>query len=279
MRERVLVIRPGALGDTILTLPLLESVRRRHPNATIVFLGTGMFRDLIPQGTEFHGIDESKWLWLFGRDCLNVSASFSGLPTHAYVVLNRPWDVISNLRRAGVENIICASSTPPPGKHVVEHVHDELGLPIPERIPSLVHLRPASAPDLLWIHPGSGGRRKCVPPEFLANYAEGVNRRRKLPIAITMGEADGFLKAEPGWKRLVGMPNTTVFEHRPLLEICRELGGASLFIGNDSGIAHLASGLGIRCRLFFVSTDPAQWAPWGPAEQIKTIALRGETAG
>jgi ADP-heptose:LPS heptosyltransferase len=49
----------------------------------------------------------------------------------------------------------------------------------------------------------------------------------------------------------------------------------SLYLGNESGICHLAAGLGVPSIVLFVSTDPAQWAPWAPEEQVVPIDLRG----
>ena len=167
----VLVIRTGALGDTILTFPVLDSIRAAHPGETVVFLGNRAYRELIPEGIEFHPVDAPEWSWLFrycepgdcGEDlftkrssphpsqktsyALRNSASplgkpscehiikpseqgTEGTPIHksvspvisrsesgfvsagapgrprsfrkAYVILNRPDDVIRNLARTGV---------------------------------------------------------------------------------------------------------------------------------------------------------------------------------
>ena len=50
--ESVLVVRPGALGDTLLTLPLLETLRAKYPRAQIRFLGTGACTGvLFPRGS------------------------------------------------------------------------------------------------------------------------------------------------------------------------------------------------------------------------------------
>jgi ADP-heptose:LPS heptosyltransferase len=103
---------------------------------------------------------------------------------------------------------------------------------------------------------------------------EIVTRHTGWPAAITVGEDDAFLKEQPAWEELIGKKGTVVFDNRPLPELCKELSAAGLFIGNDSGIAHLAAGLGIPSVVFFFSTDPAQWAPWVPLEQFSVIDLR-----
>lgn len=52
--------------------------------------------------------------------------------------------------------------------------------------------------------------------------------------------------------------------HENLGELARWISGASLFIGNDSGITHLAAALGVRTIALFGPTDPAVWCPPGP---------------
>jgi ADP-heptose:LPS heptosyltransferase len=60
------------------------------------------------------------------------------------------------------------------------------------------------------------------------------------------------------------------------VEICEKLGSARLFIGNDSGVSHLAAGLGIPSAVMFMATDPAQWMPWARPENLHVMDLRDE---
>lgn len=270
--ETVLIVRPGALGDTILSLPLVASIRSEHPDARITFLGNPSYQDLLPRYIDFQSIDSPKWLWLFTPPAdVGPKRAFA----HAHVILNRADDVSRNLRSTGTQSVLTASSAPPQGKHAVEHLHEALGFPVPRRLPALVELAPARESDLIWIHPGSGGPKKCVPLGIITGLAEILRRKTGLAVAVTVGEADDFLKDLPEWERLTCGPRTHLVEHRPIPELCRELGGARLFVGNDSGISHLAAGLGIPSSVFFMSTDPIQWSPWVPTDQLRIIDCRG----
>jgi heptosyltransferase III len=273
--ETILIVRPGALGDTILSLPLLASIRSEYPEASITFLGNPSYRDLLPSGTEFQSIDSPRWLWLFGsRSHPGNARAFN----RAYVILNHGDDVTRNLLKTGTERVLTAASSPPPGKQVVKHLHEALSFRIPPKLPALVELSPSEKSDLIWIHPGSGGPKKCVPLEIITPLAESLCSETGLELAVTAGEADDFLKALPEWARLIHGPRTTLVENRPVLELCRQLGGARLFVGNDSGISHLAAGLGVPSAVFFIASDPIQWAPWVPAERLKIIDCRGGIA-
>ena len=271
-RDSILVIRPGALGDTILGLPVLQSIRKRHPQSRIVLLGSRAYRGIIPTDVEFHGLDDPKWLWLFEPGAKRK-------PTYtfqeAYVMLNNPDAIIRSLEQSGTKRLYSAKSAPAAGRHVVECLHKRLGLEVPQRRPALLHLAPVIKREIIWFHPGSGGPEKCVPPDLLVRYVATMAKAKGWPVTITLGEADGFLRDQPGWDELFSLPGAVLLENRPLEEICREVGGALLFIGNDSGMSHLAAGLGVPSIVLFVSTDPAQWAPWVPQEQVTTVDLRG----
>jgi heptosyltransferase-3 len=270
--ETILIVRPGALGDTILSLPLLASIRSEYPDARITFLGNSSYKDLLPGGMEFQSIDASQWLWLFGS---STQKGPSRIFDRAYVILNRADEVARCLMKTVTECVLTAPSTPRPGKHVVESLHEALAFPVPPKYPALMELAPSEKSDLIWIHPGSGGPKKCVPLEFIVRLAEFLRCRTGLDLAVTTGEADDFLKDLPEWKKLINAPRTYLLENRPLLKLSGELGGARLFIGNDSGISHLAASLGAPSVVFFTSSDPIQWAPWTRAEKLRIMDCRG----
>ncbi len=269
----MLIVRPGALGDTILALPLLESLAKKHPGAAFTFLGNPSYRELLPAGAKVQSIDSPDWLWLFSKNPHQAGVSIPAFNV-AYVILQAPDVVVLNLRKAGTDSVRWITSRPAQGKHVVEHLHEGLGVPLPPREPLLAHLAGRHGQDVIWIHPGSGGARKCSPLNLIARMAQELACSAGLGLAVTVGEQDAFLKEMPGWGELVNHPGTALFEDRPLIEICEKLGSARLFIGNDSGISHLAAGLGIPSAVMFVGTDPVQWMPWTRLENLCLLDLR-----
>ncbi|MEW6349810.1 MAG: glycosyltransferase family 9 protein [Thermodesulfobacteriota bacterium] len=322
----VVLIRPGALGDTILTLPLVRTIQSQHPHAKVTFLGTGAYGSLVSREVEFHPVDGVEWLWLFGSE---GSAGYSDLNRweEAYVVLARPDTVIFNLRRAGLDRIRHTTSVPYPGRHLVETLHEGLGLPVPSRIPALAHEpldRPRKQPlpavatmregaitasgespkcressnipglaevpprgaslheeacpgrrarDLIWMHPGSGGARKCLPLAEMVRLGLALKKATGGELAVTLGEADSFLKKDPAW-HLLERAADLVLESRSLVDLVMELGWSRAYVGHDSGVSHLAAALGIPSLIFYRATDPACWSPWVPAQQVVTVDLR-----
>jgi len=278
VEDSLLVVRPGSLGDTILTLPLLASIRARHPNATVTFLGSRAYKDLFPPEIDFQAIEDPRWLWLFGASREGSGGSRPMYGT-AYVILARPREMIAQLRKAGVEQVLHVSSRPPQGKHIVAHLHEGLGLPVPAREPALRHLAAGERRDLIWVHPGSGGPQKCAPLGVFVYLVELLQRQTGWPTAVSVGEDDAFLMAQAQWPRLVEATGALVLETRPLTEVCAKLGRSRLYVGNDSGISHLAAGLGVESVVFFTTTDPVQWAPWVTSDQMTVVDLREGVEG
>jgi ADP-heptose:LPS heptosyltransferase len=104
---------------------------------------------------------------------------------------------------------------------------------------------PAPARESVVIHPFSGGRGKNWPLVF---YKELALRISSAEIEWTAGPEEE-------------LPGATRFED--LAGLARWLSGARLYIGNDSGITHLAAAIGIPTLALFGPTDPARWAPRG----------------
>lgn len=274
----ILVIRPGALGDTILSVPLLRTIQTTFSKARITFLGTGAYSEILPPGIHFARFDSSHWIWLF-----NEKIDRTTIPnlSHdlAYVILKHPHCVGEHLLQAGVRSVMLASSTPPVGVHLVAHLHQALGFPIPPREACLSHLSSSERQKILWVHPGSGGPRKCLPLELLLPIVEKVQKETGFRLCVSFGEDDAFLEKSPAWRHLVQLPGVEIMAKRSLSELSIALRQAVLFVGNDSGIAHFAAGLGVRSAVFFIVTDPVSWAPWVPREQLRVFDLRNRNLG
>ena len=112
----------------------------------------------------------------------------------------------------------------------------------------------------VFIHPGSGGRRKVWP---LANWHGLLNWiQRELPLQalLSIGPADDYMDEFSGAIREAGVP---IVSGLPLLRLCALLSMCRLYIGSDSGVSHLAAAAGIPAITVFGPTDPRVWAPQG----------------
>jgi ADP-heptose:LPS heptosyltransferase len=261
MKGNVLIVRPGALGDTILSIPLIRSIQREFPDSSVTFMGNGAYRDVLPPEVKFADVGAKKFAPLF-QEAGPMEDVDLETPYRAYLILKRPEPLMSNLKELGAGDIRWADSTPTPGVHMVEKLHGAFGLRNAPRKPCLDYLRPESKQDLVWMHPGSGGRSKCVDLGVYLALARFFRDAFGWEIGITKGPADQFLESVPLWPAIVSERGIRVIDQAPLKEVCGILGGARFFVGNDSGVSHLAAGLGVRALLFFRASDPVIWAPW-----------------
>ena len=114
---------------------------------------------------------------------------------------------------------------------------------------------PAPGEDCVLIHPFSGSPKKDWP----------LDRFRALARRLAVRWAVQWV-VEPGGRTVDGVdlaPPT-----RDLFELACRLAGARLYVGNDSGITHLAAAAGAPVLALFGPTDPAVWGPRGGRVRI-----------
>jgi heptosyltransferase III len=263
----ILVIRPGALGDTILTIPLIETISSSNPRANISWLGTGLYKSIIPPWIKFEDIESSTWTWLFedkprGRELHYRSA---------YIILSHPERIARNLISSDVSELHLCSAKPVKGEHIVVTLHKNLGFTPPQKRPVL--RQELKRKRRIWLHPGSGGEAKCLDLE------EWIHVVRHPSLAdyhwvITMGDADKFVTRHPLWNMFSQAENVELLENQDLNSLRETLGNSELYMGNDSGISHFAAALGIPSIVVFKTTDPEEWKPWTTDSLIKVIDAR-----
>ena len=61
-----------------------------------------------------------------------------------------------------------------------------------------------------------------------------------------------------------------MIRNAPLAQVKSVMAGAQLFIGNDSGPAHIAAAFGVPVVVLFGPSDPVNWAPWRTEAQVLT---------
>ena len=291
MKPRILVIRGGAIGDFVLTLPAIRLLRENFPQAHLEILGykhivalaegrfyadatrsieyAGLSRFFIP-GTELPG------------DLVEYFASFQQVVSYLY---DPDGFFEANLRRAGVRHYVHGSPKLDDSAHAAQQLAqplERLALYLEEKAPVLFPseadrefataflnhaFRGATDTPFIALHPGSGGERKNWPAEQWA--AVGAGLFRLVPdarVLLVGGEADHAPLAHlrEAWRdRAI----ETALD-LPLPHLAAVLQRARLFLGHDSGISHIAAAAGAPSVLLFGPTDPEVWAPLSGRRKI-----------
>ncbi len=285
--KRILVIRGGALGDFILTLPALRAIHEAYPAAHLEILGYKHIVALVENrgyAQAVRSIEYGALSSFFAKnselppDLANYFASFDLIVSYLYDP-DRIFE--TNLRRCGVENLILG-----PGKLAnSEHAAVQLARPLAElglqvrdfaakvfiapqdRQVATEFLRDCARP-IVTLHPGSGSEKKNWQLENWVRLGNALLEADNFggSLLVVSGEADEseVAQLEAIWKNA----RAKFAKHLPLPHLAALLEPA-IFVGHDSGISHLAAAAGANCILLFGPTDPEIWAPQN--QNVKVI--------
>jgi heptosyltransferase-2 len=288
---RITVVRSGGLGDTILLLPTLQLLRAAIPGARLTLVGSEWAErvaPLFPFDLRVERFDAPALAPLFGSEAaLDATGLFSASDAVILYTADPTSAFSGNARRHCGGPVITWPVAPPGDTHAALHFARAVldatpglaDLPIPRlRVggdlsswaEAWLAERLGKVGGALAIHPGSGGRRKCWPAEAFAAAARDLGG----PVLLLEGPAD----AEPAAEVARRLPPGSLLAHAATLDlsqIAALLACCRLYLGNDSGVSHLAAALGIPTLAVFGPTDPAVWAPLGPGVATCTTAPGG----
>jgi len=257
---RRLVIRPGAIGDFIVSLPALESLRTDYfevwvssANVPLVRFADRV-RSIASTGLDLLGITDPP------ANLMAELRSFDSIVS--WYGANRPEfrDLFDSL------GLPCAfrRALPPaqPGVHAADYYLDQVRSLCNNLANATPHIE-CNVPrrDYAVIHPFSGSAKKNWPLEKFHRMACGL--QQIMPVHWCAGPEDP--------------PLAGAVRIDDLYELACWLAGARLYIGNDSGITHLAAAVGTPVLALFGPTDPAIWAPRGP--NVRVMCWRSRQTG
>ncbi len=266
---KFVVIKPGAMGDTLLLVPGLRALRESLPGLWISVVGSAPAIDLLAYfrvADEVIDIDrlnlfapsEAEFKVMNGAQVLTF-IPLSGTVGRRLIEIARPARITSRPSRAVT-----------PSQHMAVYLHECLGacfsqiakvstapLPYP-RDAQHAHTAPYAI-----LAPGAGADAKRAPMAFFEAAARKIERRGIHPIFIA-GEVEiekGLIRHYPEAYKCLLNPD--------LIRLAGLLKRAEVAFANDSGPAHLAGLLGTVTTVFFGPTDPSVWRPWGPCINIE----------
>lgn len=290
----ILIIHQGALGDFILSLPAIGAIRHSHPGSSIEIWGyTGILR-LVERrfyADAVASIHREGMAHLYREHASAPDALLEQFRRFDLVVLfggEQHGTFIHNLHQHGIRAAYRISTFPEAGgdTHVIDHQLSQLsslGIQTAGTLPALFPGREderyaqqcfdahAIAPDAFTVamHIGSGSRKKVWPPGHFVRLAEKLVTRKSARVVVVTGPADKEVVRE--YRSHVMSDSSSMLHSHPLPELAAILKRCSVFVGNDSGITHLAAAAGVPVVALFGPTDPRVWGPRGK----HVVLLRG----
>jgi ADP-heptose:LPS heptosyltransferase len=242
---RRLAVRPGGIGDTLLGLPALEKL------AAGAELTVWARAEVLPLLGWPSGTIEGSGLGLLGIEAApehlrRKLGEFDEI--HTWYGANREEfrEALSELHPR-----VSFYAALPPDETV--HAADFFAGQVGAELPAVPRVAVSALPSrLIYMHPFSGSARKNWPLEnyqLLGRWLESTGR----PVQ--------FLAAPQQH-----LPGARVFER--LDELAVHVAGGALYIGNDTGITHLAAACGAPTLALFGPTSPRVWGPRGPRVEI-----------
>jgi len=292
----VLVWRNRALGDAILSIPALRALRAARPRAVVRLVGypdawrvvAGLVDDALP-------IEAPVFAGLFAGGPAGELRTWLRDAERAVAVTTRDFGAV--LRAAGVPNVVQISPYPPPGIHASDWLLRAVGMALDGDASDELRTARAEPPALaltesetararrhldglglerpVVLHPGAGQPWKRWPPDRYARLGD-VLRQRGWQVALSAGPADGMATVEVQRTAREPFP---VLGPLPPRDLAAALSLAACYVGNDSGVTHLAAAAGTPTLALFGPTDPASWAPRGNAWILRTCETRVEQQG
>lgn len=254
-----LIYHAGALGDFITALPAMTRWRQAHPQEKTILLGKPAYAVLSsPPFDEVWDAEARRFSGLFSVDGHVPEGVVSAL-----VFAREDSRLPRVLANAGVKDIVRQDPFP---SSIVPIVDYHLSL-FPgkaadnERIPRiLIATAGAEVSARIALHPGSGSEKKNWPLESYLELSRRLSEQGG-KVAWVLGPAEDRLAVPADQEQWRGLSIT---------ELAARLARSRLFVGNDSGVAHLSAAAGCPTVALFGESDPGIWAPVG--ERVSVIA-------
>jgi heptosyltransferase-2 len=277
-RGKILVIRGGAIGDFILTLPAIAALRQQFPEAHLEVLGYPHIVQLAVAGgvvDQVRSIEAGALAGFFARngelaeDLIDYFSEFDLIISYLY----DPDSIFQvNVARCTPAQFIVGPHRP--DERTLEHATEAFLRPLErlaifnaDPVPRLTFGGGPSPRPQLALHPGSGSEAKNWPEAKWAELIERLVHGTRVDLLLVGGEAEG----ERLQRLAASLPpaRTCVVRNRPLAELAAQLERCAAFVGHDSGISHLAAAVGLPGVVLWGNTVEAVWRP--PSGKVQVL--------
>ncbi len=281
MAAVTLAVHPGALGDVLLAVPALRALRAAGASLALAAQPhiAALLESLaiVDRGLAFESL---------GLDTLFVdeAAGRPRLPALTRLVCwfgSRDAVFVRRLREIVADAVVAPSVGD--GDAVWRHLLETIGAPpgqwcAPVTVADTLRAGGAQAlaeagcegpPPWLFVHSGAGSPAKCWPAEAFAQAITTLAASTRVNVVVHAGPADA--EAAAALRRHLGA-GVAWLTNPSLPVLAGALAQATVYLGNDSGVSHLAAALGVPSLILFDARHLA-WRPWWPGARIRTVTL------
>ena len=290
--RKVLVVRLRSIGDTVLATPSLSALRRFLPEAEIDIL----VEDWVAPVLEGHSA--------INKVITMERKSLASRARVARELRSARYDVVYNLHGGTTATLLTRATGAPHrvgyATYQYSHLHNHqapaasvlwqqskthsveqqlallgwTGVPVTDRPPTQLAVTSTSlaavdellrtanleGKEFALIHPAAAFATKQWAADKFARVVEFLAERKVESVAIAGPNETDVVN------ELISTSSTKVTSlSLKLPEVTALASRARLFVGNDSGIAHIASAVGAPSVVIFGSSNIAHWRPWNPA--------------
>lgn len=275
---KILVIRGGAIGDFVLTLPALAALRRQFPEAHIEILGYPHITQLAVSGglvDTAQRIEAPELAAFFarnGRLSENMADYFSEFDLIISYLYDPDRIFLENVSRCMTGQFIAAPHRPDereaaPASKVFLRPLERLAIFDADHVPRLsVEARGTKARRIV-LHPGSGSEKKNWSEQNWADLLSNLMASTNYELLLVGGEAEG----ERLQRLSAALPpqRLHVAQSWPLANLAAALQNCRAFVGHDSGISHLSAALGLPGLVLWGESREEIWRP--PSDKVRIL--------
>jgi heptosyltransferase III len=274
VQGRILVIRGGAIGDFILTLPVLAALRQQFPHSRLEVLGyphiarLALIDRLV---ADVRCIEAGALAGFFAREGM-LAADLADYFSDFGVIISYLYDpdriFETNVRSCSEAQFIAGPHRP----NENENLHatkvflkplQTLAIFEADAIPRLAVTKAfetgVTTGRWLALHPGSGSDTKNWPESKWAEFLEYLIKSTTFHLLMIGGEAE----RERVGRLVKPLPQTRLklMQSVPLTELAQWMSACIGYVGHDSGISHLAAAVGLPSLILWGHTAENVWRP------------------
>ena len=301
--KKILIIKLRYLGDVLLTTPVIQSIRKNHPNVHIAVLVNSGTEGILKNNPDIdeiivlerEKIKKSSFISKVFQECSLVSqlrkrnfdlaidlswgdrsailSFLSGARWRVgFIVGSKVRKVSYNISIQHREDLHMVDYHCLALKAIGGRVHP------PELIFNIIEEDQQSLNELLRneeiskndpfvvIHPGARWRFKSWPLQNFAGLGDFLQKALSLKVVLVGGDQDA--ESINGIQSRMHSKVISLGGRLSIQQLGALIKRANLFIGNDSGAMHIAAAVNTPIVAFFGPTDPKMWGPWGMGHTV-----------